>query len=150
MKVSRPLASLVSLFLLASCGGGGGHGGSGPTAPPQGNTIIAAVTLADLSGAGLLNATVSLDGKKIGEMDWSTLPSGCGAGCIVQAAAQDVSSGTHTLTVTAVKLAGGHGTYAVFGLVVVTPPSGTPRQIDLPQQQVTLQAGSTVQYPITI
>lgn len=150
MKPIRSLTFVLSLALLAACGGGGGHGGSGPTAPPEGNQILATVTLADLGGAGLVNATLSLDGQKIGEQDWSNLPSGCGAGCFVIGPASNVSSGAHTLTVTAVKLSGARGNYAVFGNVLVTPSSGAAREVDLPQKNVTLQAGGKVDFQITI
>ncbi len=149
MNTTRRLVSLVALVLLAACGGGGGHG-SGPTAPPQGATIVAPINLSVLSGAGLLSATVSLDGQKIGEGDWPELPSGCGVNCFIQGSAANVSSGAHTLTVTVVKIAGARGTYLILGLVAVTPAGGTTRQIDLPRKDVALQAGGKVDYPITI
>jgi hypothetical protein len=149
MKVTRTLASLVSLFLLAACGGGGGHG-NGPTAPPQGSQIMSAVTLLNIGGSGIATATLSFDGQKIGGGDWSNTPGGCGLNCLLQGFQNNVPSGNHTLTITTEKLTGARGTFTVFGFVVVTPPSGAPHQVDLPPKQYTLQSGGKIDFPVSV
>ncbi len=149
MKVSRLAPTLLISLLVLACGGGGGHGGgSTPTSPtPQGNTVVVSATLVALNG-GVLEASLTLDGKEINHGDWS-LSGGCAAGCVMGAMVGSVASGSHTVAMTVVRQTATVISYVALGQVSVANPNGTGQSIDLPQKNVSLKAGESVSYQIS-
>lgn len=147
----RQAPALLLLSLLAvSCGGGGGGNGGGPSLPtePRPSLRISAVVIAPTNG-GAQEIILSFDGREVDRHTPTDIEFGCATGCSLEAQVNEVSTGAHTLTVTIARQSRNVITYNVLGGVAVA--SGTsPRNIDLPRREVSLRAGESVSYSITV
>jgi hypothetical protein len=104
--------------------------------------------LVALQGGGVIEAFLTLDGKQIDHGDWS-LTGGCVAGCVMGAQVGSVSSGLHTVAMTIIRQTSNVVSYAALGQVSIAT-GGSGKSIDLPQKNVSLRAGESVSYQISI
>jgi hypothetical protein len=146
MKKLPTLFLLTFGLILVSCGGGSG-GGHSPTAPRP--VVVIGVNLVAATGGGAREITLSFDGREIDRHTVSSVEFGCAANCSLQARVNDVSSGSHTVTVTVVSQTSAVVGYAVVGQVSVISETGQ-RNIELPLRQVSLRAGEAVTYSTSI
>ena len=132
-------------LLLLSCGGG--HGKT-PTSPQ--NQVVASVFLDSFTtNGGVLQATVSLDGRELGRSDWTTLKGGCLANCQILGSEDTLpAAGMHTVTVKIVQQTLDVVSYNVQGALFLSSPTSTAT-IPLTLQEADLKVGGTVDFGFT-
>jgi hypothetical protein len=152
MKLRARRASgvlILSLLCLACGGGGGGNGGPTEPPPPTGKRFQFNVFASPIDG-GLVEATLSLDGRQIARRDWpATTGSVCTILCGLPGDEQGLTPGNHTLTFTVVRQNRTTLEYIVNGSGVVTDlATGGQRAIVMPQQNPRLRAGQSVTFTV--
>lgn len=152
MNSRRTLAVLVLSLVCLACGGGGG--GSSPTEPTPPPTTgkrfqFNVVVTAPLQG-GLVEGTVSVDGREVSRMDWSGTSGFCQLFCTLVNDVRGLSAGNHTITFTVVRQTRTTIDYVVGCNGIVFHENGTQQPANLPVQQVQLRAGQSVTFNIRI
>lgn len=149
-NVRQRCAVLLLAVVCLACGGGGG-GGSGPTEPPPptGKRFQFNV-FASPTGAGLIEASLSLDGREISRRDWQrTTGSPCTILCTLGGDVRGLTPGNHTVTFTVVRQTRTTIEYVVSGSGVVTDlATGQQRAIIMEQRSPRLRAGQSVTYTV--
>jgi hypothetical protein len=149
--VRRAVAVLVLPLVCLACGGGGG---GSPTEPPPASgkriqfTVLAISTF--LQG-GLLEATVSFDGREVSRVDWSRGGSACTVACGIAADVQGLAPGNHTIRFTVVRQtqATVHYTVAYSG-ILIDPATNQRDPVSSQPQQLRLQAGQSVTFNLRV
>jgi hypothetical protein len=141
-------SSLLALSLACLACDRGGGGGS-PTAPPQPTGKRFQFTVGGVAFDGLLEATVTFDGREVARTDWSAQGGPCGILCGINADVQGISPGEHTVAFTVVRQPEPVGTYALSCHGIITDPTNSQQQvINTPQQQLRLRAGQSATFRI--
>jgi hypothetical protein len=133
---------MVPCVSLLACGGGGG--GKGPTAPsPQPSLLVVDAALVSLSG-GVEEGRLLYDGQEVFHSTCN--PAGA---CQLAATLSGTSRGSHTVTIVVVRQNRSSLVYDVVGEVDYADAAGG-KTVPLEQRHLTLHAGDTVVYNITI
>ncbi len=142
MKRFHCLALLAPCIALLACGGGGG--GKGPTEPAsQPSITVVDVALVSLDG-GAQEGSLLFDGHEI--FHSSCNPAGA---CQLAATLSGTPRGAHTVSIVVVRQNRASLTYDIVGEVDFADSAGG-KTIPLEQRHLTLRAGDTVTYNITI
>jgi hypothetical protein len=151
-SVRRVVAVLTLSLVCLACGGGGG--GSSPTEPPPPSSgkqfrFTTGATSAILQG-GVIEATVSVDGREVSRMDWSGTSGSCVVLCTIPSDVRGLSAGNHTVTFTVVRQTRTIVDYFVTCNGIVTHENGNQQVVNMPQQRAQLRVGQSVTFNIRI
>jgi hypothetical protein len=151
-RVRSALAVLALSLVCLACGGGGGSSPTEPTPPTSTGkrfqfTVGAQSTI--LQG-GVIEATVSVDGREVSRRDWSGTSGSCQLLCSLVSDVRGLSAGNHTVTFTVVRQTRTTVDYTVTCNGIVTHENGSQEVANLPHQRAQLRAGQSVSFNIRI
>jgi hypothetical protein len=144
MKHLFCIGLLVPCLSLLACGGGGG-GPTGPTEPPvQKSVMVLDTILASFSSGGMEDGKLFLDGREVFHRECNPA-----VACQLAATLSGITRGAHTVSILLVRQNRTSVTYVVLGQVDFVDSTGS-RSFPLEQRTVTLRAGDTVTYNISL
>jgi hypothetical protein len=151
LRVRLATAIVVLAVVCLACGGGGG--GNSPTEPPAPTgkrfQFVVGAQSTVLQG-GVIEATVSVDGREVSRRDWSGTSDSCQILCDQTADVRGLSAGNHTVTFTVVRQTRTTVDYTVTCNGIVIHENGNQEVANLPPQRRQLRAGQSVTFSIRI